>query len=92
MTEGAAELRARLENVLRTAAVEVRPCKACGTLLAFVPRPAPPGEKASIIPYTLDGVNHFLNCPKAAEFTHRRPIPRPDARQPSMFDTTPRPK
>lgn len=43
--------------------VLLRPCKACGEKLYFVRLAS--GKQA---PYTADGLNHFINCPKAAEF------------------------
>lgn len=83
-TDAVAELRARLEAVLRDVAEEVRPCKACETLIAFVRN-----RQGARVPYTLDGVNHFRNCPAASQFKTRRGPANP--RQASMFDTTPRP-
>lgn len=80
---GVSELRARLEAILRAAAVEVRPCRACGVMLAFVVH----RDTGKTAPYTLDGINHFTNCPEADRFKRRKP-----ARQSALFDTAPRPR
>lgn len=53
----------RMSALLQHVAEEVRPCKACGTQLAFVRH-----RNGKIAPYTLDGVNHFATCPKAEQF------------------------
>lgn len=58
-----AELLKRIRNLLMQTADVVRPCKACGVQLAFVKTRA-----GKLAPYTIDGVNHFANCPRAAEF------------------------
>ena len=53
----------RLRSLLELTAVETRQCKACGTLLFFVQH-----RNGKIAPYTIEGVNHFSNCPQAARF------------------------
>jgi hypothetical protein len=53
----------RMETLLNLIAEEIRPCKACGVQLAFVRH-----RNGKLGPYTADGVNHFINCPKAGEF------------------------
>jgi hypothetical protein len=57
----------RLERLLCLAACEIRDCKACGTRLYFVMHNT--GKKA---PYTIDGVNHFSNCPGADSFRRKK--------------------
>jgi hypothetical protein len=56
-------LRCRIEAILRTAAVEIRPCKACSRQLFFAARP-----NGKLIPYEADGRNHFETCPHASKF------------------------
>jgi hypothetical protein len=55
-------MKALLDNVAEFS----RPCKACGELLWFVRHKN--GKQA---PYTVDGINHFANCPEAARFKRR---------------------
>lgn len=88
-TPSAPELAARLEALLRAIAIDVRPCRRCGTLIAFVRhRDSPHGP---FHPYTLDGVNHFRNCPFASEFSRRRATPTPEPPQASLFEAAPLP-
>lgn len=56
------------EPILRSVAVEVRACKGCGTMLAFCRN-----ERGVLVPYQLDGVNHFITCPKRDQFRTRDP-------------------
>jgi hypothetical protein len=53
----------RLADLLQRVAREVRPCKACGTQIALVMH-----ANGKLTPYTIDGVNHFINCPLADAF------------------------
>jgi len=53
----------RMEMLLRLIASEIRPCKACGEVLAFVKH-----RNGKVAPYTMDGTNHFVNCPNADTF------------------------
>ncbi len=57
------ELAKRIRDLLTRIALYTRPCKACGTELAFVSH-----VNGNLTPYTMDGVNHFANCPEAARF------------------------
>lgn len=50
----------RIRHILEHAAVEQRPCKFCGTLLYFVPS----RKTQKNIPFTVEGVNHFEDCPQ----------------------------
>ncbi len=87
-TPSAPELAARLEALLRAIAIDVRPCRRCGALIAFVRhRDSPHGP---FHPYTLTGLNHFLDCPFASEF-RRRATPTPEPPQASLFESTPLP-
>jgi hypothetical protein len=56
-------LEERIRRLLELAAEETRCCKACGALLFFVRHNN--GKRA---PYTVDGLNHFINCPAAQQF------------------------
>jgi len=58
----------RLERLLALAAHEIRPCKSCGATLYFVKHNT--GKSA---PYTIDGVNHFVNCESADSFRKKKP-------------------
>jgi hypothetical protein len=57
------ELLKRISSLLHLTAVEIRPCKACGIQLAMVKH-----NNGRLTPYTIDGVNHFINCSAAAQF------------------------
>jgi hypothetical protein len=57
----------RIERLLKLTAYEIRPCKACGQMLYFVKHNT---NKAA--PYTIDGINHFLNCESADSFRTRK--------------------
>jgi uncharacterized protein with PIN domain len=56
-------LEQRIESLLTHTAQEIRPCKACGARLAFVRH-----NNGKLAPYTVDGLNHFINCPQASSF------------------------
>lgn len=58
-----ASLEINIENILERTAKEKRPCKACGVMLWMVQH-----SNGKIAPYTVDGTNHFVNCPSAASF------------------------
>ena len=60
-----ADLAERTTALLKRIACEIRPCKACGTMLYFVVH-----SNGKVAPYTADAMNHFANCPEAAQF-HR---------------------
>lgn len=70
----------RMEALLRAVAAQVRPCKACGTTIALVRH-----RSGHLAYYTLDGVNHFDNCPEAAQ--SRRKTPATPA--PTLFEMRP---
>jgi hypothetical protein len=57
----------RLATLLNLIAEEIRPCRACGVQLSFVRH-----RTGKLAPYTLDGVNHFINCPKGGQFRKRK--------------------
>jgi hypothetical protein len=48
--------------MLKHFAESVRPCRACGKVLAFM------RISGALRPYELTGVDHFLSCPNADEF------------------------
>jgi hypothetical protein len=56
-------LETRIESILTNTAQEIRPCKACGVKIAFVRH-----NNGKLAPYTVDGLNHFINYPQAASF------------------------
>ena len=56
-------LEDRLRRLLELTAEDSRSCKACGALLFFVRH-----RNGKTAPYTVDGLNHFLNCPQADQF------------------------
>ena len=56
----------RMATILQLVAEQVRPCKACGEELAFVRH-----NNGKLTPYTLAGVNHFIDCPEAGQFKKR---------------------
>ena len=56
----------RMETLLRLVAEELRPCGACGVELAMVRH-----RNGKLAPYTMAGVNHFIDCEKAAQFRRR---------------------
>lgn len=53
----------RLKRILELTAEAKRPCKACGAELYFVRH-----HTGKVAPYTIDGLNHFINCPQAQRF------------------------
>ena len=53
----------RLRRILELTAEGKRPCKACGVELYFVRH-----ANGKLTPYTVDGINHFANCPEAQRF------------------------
>jgi uncharacterized protein with PIN domain len=57
----------RMADLLNLAATYTRNCKACGVKLYFVAHP----RNGKVAPYTVDGLNHFLTCPKAREFRRK---------------------
>lgn len=56
-----------MDSLLRLVAEEVRACRACGAQLAMVRH-----RNGRLGPYTMDGVNHFINCPAAEEFRKKK--------------------
>jgi hypothetical protein len=65
----ATTLRARIATILRTTAIHIAQCRACGQTIFFVPRRKRDGEtKQTIIPFQEDGRSHFKACPKASDF------------------------
>lgn len=57
----------RMESLLRNIAEELRPCKACGAQLAMVRH-----RNGKLAPYTMGGVNHFIDCAKADQFRRQK--------------------
>lgn len=68
------ELRVRIKNLLHNIAGDPVPCKGCGSPMYWVEHHN--GKRA---PYDEDGANHFVTCPKAANF-RRRPAVETKAR------------
>lgn len=60
-------LEDRVLDLLKRVSTDIRPCRACGTMLYFVGH-----ANGKIAPYTADAVNHFINCPEAARFRKER--------------------
>ena len=56
----------RMEALLRLVAVEIRPCRKCNALLAMVKH-----SNGKIAPYTMAGINHFIDCPNASDFQRK---------------------
>lgn len=61
-----------LEDRIRTLLLAVaenspRPCKRCQTPIVFVKHK----KSGKIAPYTLQGVNHFVDCPFSSEFQRK---------------------
>ena len=54
----------RMKSLLGLVARETRPCTRCGAMIYIVHHV----KTDRLAPYTSDGINHFLNCPNAAEF------------------------
>ena len=54
----------RMEKLLELVAKEKRPCSRCGATIYIVHHVKTDKDA----PYTKLGVNHFLDCPHAAEF------------------------
>ena len=67
MADNIPTIEARMESLLRLVAEEVRACRACGAQLAMVRH-----RNGRLGPYTMDGVNHFINCPAAEDFRKRK--------------------
>lgn len=59
-----------METLLRNVAEEIRPCKACGAELAMVRH-----KNGKLAPYTMAGVNHFIDCEKADQFRRQTVVP-----------------
>ena len=57
----------RMETLLRLVAEEIRPCRACGVELAMVRH-----KNGKLAPYTMGGLNHFLDCPNATQFRRQK--------------------
>ncbi len=72
----------RMKRLLIDAAQLRRPCKRCGAALYFLRH-----STGNLVPYTEDGINHFLNCPQAAEFRKKQ-----QGQQAAMFDRAPLPE
>jgi len=56
-----------MATLLNLVAEETRPCKGCGIQVAGVLH-----RNGKLAPYTLDGMNHFINCPKAEQFRNKK--------------------
>ena len=63
MTPALPTIEQRMEFLLRLIAEEIRPCRACGAELAMVRH-----RNGKLAPYTMRGLNHFLDCPNAKQF------------------------
>ena len=63
MTSTLPPLEDRIRRLLELINEESRTCKACGVLIFFVRH-----RNGKMAPYTIDGLNHFMNCPQAAQF------------------------
>lgn len=61
-----------VEALLKNVAEFERPCKACSARLFFVRH-----RNGKITPYTKQAVNHFINCPGAAEFRAKKSEVKP---------------
>lgn len=57
----------RMANLLALIATEIRDCRACGRKLYFVRH-----SNGKLAPYTIEGVNHFIDCANAAQFKRGR--------------------
>jgi hypothetical protein len=57
----------RMADLLTLTAYEIRPCKACGERLFFVRH-----NTGKVAPYTIEGINHFVNCPQADRFKRQQ--------------------
>ena len=53
-------------EILKHAAHEIRPCKACAATLYFVRT-----NLGVVIPYSEAGISHFIDCPNADQFSRR---------------------
>ena len=53
----------RIRALLTNVAEDKRPCRNCGEPLAFVRH-----RNGKLAPYTMAGVNHFIDCPGAQQF------------------------
>lgn len=53
----------RMRRLLELTAEEIRPCRECQATLYMVRH-----RNGKIAPYTVDGLNHFLDCPFANNF------------------------
>ena len=68
-----ATARALMATLLRLTAEETRKCSKCDEMLYFVRhRPKSKHERGALTPYTVEGINHFTNCPSAEHFRRRR--------------------
>ena len=57
------------DNLIRLldAITERTSCKGCGRTIWFVRL-----KSGKLAPYTVDGINHFADCPAAAQFKRKR--------------------
>jgi hypothetical protein len=53
----------RMRSLVELAAKEIRPCRACSAMLYFIFHP----KTGKVAPYTIDGVNHWITCPRREE-------------------------
>jgi hypothetical protein len=60
-------LEKRISTLLQLVAEEIRPCRACGVQLAIVRH-----RNGKPTPYTMEGVNHFIDCPHADQFRKKK--------------------
>lgn len=66
-----ADMAKRLADILALVAEETRSCRRCPMTLYFVRH-----RNGHLAPYTIDGVNHFINCPAAKDFRKPKGGPR----------------
>lgn len=62
------ELLRRIKKLLSLVGSQGK-CKGCGAEIWWVPHLAN-GTRA---PYTAEGLNHFIDCPDAAQFKRKKP-------------------
>ena len=53
--------------LLAVAEGEPRPCKLCKALIVFVRH-----KNGKLAPYTLEGLNHFIDCPQREAFQKKK--------------------
>lgn len=59
-------IRQRMRTSRSESSVEMPICRACGVQIQWHKN-----ENGKLVPYTLDGMNHFIDCPHRKEFRKR---------------------